>query len=109
FAGFVSRPYLVAERLDDVIGRHADVGLSGFENLQHALQHTDYCAERPILTLGKAAQTVEMSEQLVGTVDEMNDHAAALCREAQARAQYQAATVRLARVRWHTHEPPRVI
>jgi len=31
-------------------------------------------AERAVLVLGEAAQSVEVAEQLVGAVDEMNDH-----------------------------------
>src|SRR4051794_12166277 len=62
------------------------MGFPGFDDLQHALQNTDHGAERPIFTLGEAAQTTEMAEQLIGAVDEMNDHTAALCREAHSRA-----------------------
>jgi hypothetical protein len=74
-AGFVAGPELVSERLDDMIGRHADVRLSRLDHLQHGLQHADHGAERWILALVEAAQPVEMAEQLIRTVDEVNDHA----------------------------------
>jgi hypothetical protein len=33
------------ERLDDVIGGDADVILASLDELQHALQNADYCAQ----------------------------------------------------------------
>ena len=44
------------------------------DHLQHRLQHADDGAERPVLALGEAAQAVEVAEQLVGAVDEVDDH-----------------------------------
>lgn len=46
-----------------------------FDHLQHAVQDTDHRAEGPILALGEAAQAVEVPKQLVGAVDEVDDHA----------------------------------
>jgi hypothetical protein len=38
------------------------------------VQYADHGAVRPVLALIEAAQAVEMAEQLVGAVQEMNDH-----------------------------------
>ena len=73
-AGFVAGPQLVAKRFDDVIGRDADVRGAFLDHLQHRMQHAIDRAQRPVLALVEAAQAVEMTEQLVGAVDEMNDH-----------------------------------
>ena len=51
FAGLVAGPQPVAKRLDDVIGRNADVSRAGLDHLQHGLQHADHGAERPVLSL----------------------------------------------------------
>ena len=40
-AGLVARPEVVAERLDDVIGRDADVRRALLQHLQHRVQHAD--------------------------------------------------------------------
>ena len=72
--GLVARPELVAERLDHVVGGNADVGRALLDHLEHRLQHTDHRAERPVAALSEAAQAVEMAEQLVGAVDQMDDH-----------------------------------
>jgi hypothetical protein len=68
-----SRPEVVAERLDHVIGRDADVRRALLDHLEHRLQHADHRAERPV-ALGEAAQAVEVAEQLVGAVDQVDDH-----------------------------------
>ena len=73
-AGLVARPEVVAERLDDVVGRDADVRRSGLEHLQHGVQHAGRGAERLIVALAAAAAAVEVAEQLVGAVDEVDDH-----------------------------------
>ena len=46
-----------------------------FQHLQHGLQHADHRAERAILPFVEATQAVEMPEQLIGAVDDVNDHA----------------------------------
>src|SRR5437868_678571 len=48
---------------------------TGLEHLQHSVQHTDHRAVRGILALGEAAYPVEVAKQLVGAVEQMNDHA----------------------------------
>src|SRR5687768_9764511 len=73
-ACLVTRPDTVAKRLDDVIGGNADVSCSLLDHLQQRLQHADHGAERPVLTLGKATQPVEVTEQLVRAVDKVHDH-----------------------------------
>jgi ATP-dependent DNA ligase len=73
-SGLVSGPEPVPERLDDVIGRHPDVGSPGLDRLQDGVQHAGHRAKGTVLPLIEAAQTVEVAEQLVGAVDEMNDH-----------------------------------
>ena len=49
------------------------------DHFQHRVEYTQHGPVRPVLALGKAAQAVEMPEQLVCAVYEMNDHAS-LCR-----------------------------
>ena len=75
-AGLVARPEVVAEGLDDVIGRDADVRRAGLEHLQHGVQHAGRGAERLTVAPAAAAAAVEMAEQLVGAVDEVDDHVA---------------------------------
>jgi hypothetical protein len=77
-AGLVAGPQLVAEGLDDVVGGHADVRGAALQQLQHAVQHAGDRAERAVLVLGEAAQPVEVPEQLVGAVDEVDDHVATI-------------------------------
>ena len=45
-AGLVARPEVVAERLDHVIGRDADVRRAALDHLQHGVQHAGRGAER---------------------------------------------------------------
>src|SRR5215217_8050243 len=59
-----------------MIGGYADVRSSGLDQLQDGMQDAGYCAIRPVGTLGEAAQAVEVPEQLIGPVEEMNDHEA---------------------------------
>jgi hypothetical protein len=80
----VARPQAVAKRLDDMVGRHAHVAFAALEDLQHRLQHAGDGAERPVLALGEAAQPEEVAEQLVGAVDQVDDHGEA-CRGSAAR------------------------
>ena len=72
FARLVSGPKLVAERLDHVIGRDADVRRALLDHVEHGVQHADDGAERPVLALAEAPQAVEEAEQLVGPVDEVD-------------------------------------
>src|ERR1700726_2535671 len=70
----VTGPETVAERLDDVIGRHADMSRTRLDHLQHRLKDADHGAEGRVRALVESAQAVEVAEKLVGAVDEMNDH-----------------------------------
>ena len=73
-AGLVAGPEVVAERLDDVVGRDADVRRAASRP-----SRAPCAARRPRRrTAGRrraaAAQAVEVAEQLVGAVDEVDDH-----------------------------------
>ena len=57
-----------------MIGRDADVRRALFEHLQHGVQHADDGAVRLVLAFVEAPQAVEVAEQLVGAVDEVDDH-----------------------------------
>ena len=73
-AGLVVRPKPIAKRLDHVVGGDAEVRVAALDHLEHGLQHTDDSAVRTVLAFGKPAQAVEVTEELVGTVDEMTQH-----------------------------------
>ena len=68
-------PEVIAERLDDVVGGHTEVRGSLLDHRQYRVQHTDDRREGFVFTLGGTALAVELAEQLVGAVQEMNDHA----------------------------------
>ena len=72
--GLVARPEAIAKGLDDVIGRNAEVGGAVLDHLQHGVEHTDYGAAGAIRAVAEAAQTIEVTEQLVGAVNQVNDH-----------------------------------
>jgi hypothetical protein len=67
-----------------VVGGDADVRRALLDHLEHRLQHADHRAERPVAALGEAAQAVEVAEQLVGAVDQMDDHRQILSRRSSA-------------------------
>ena len=90
----VTGPEAVAERLDDVIGRHADMGRTRLDQLQHRLQDADHGAEWLVRALVESAQSVEVAEQLVGAVDEMNDH------EVVSGSAWRQASIRLRLEKW---------
>ena len=73
-ARLVAVPEIVAKGLDHVIGRDTDVSGSLLDHLQHGVQHANGRAEFRILALVEAAQTVEVAEQLVGSVYDVHDH-----------------------------------
>src|SRR5438874_495960 len=70
----VARPKSITEGFDDVIGRHAEMRRPLLDHLQHGMQHAVYGAEGSIVAFVEAAQTIEVAEQLVGAVNEMNNH-----------------------------------
>ena len=53
---------------------NAQVRRAFLDHLQDGVEHTDDGAEWPIFVLGEATQAIEVAENLVRTVDEMNDH-----------------------------------
>ncbi len=63
-----------------MIGGDTQVARPFLDHLQDPVEHAHDRAHRPIFALGETAQTVKMPKQLVGAVDEMNDHAAILKR-----------------------------
>src|SRR6185437_1178845 len=73
-ARFVTAPEIIAEGLDHVVRGNAEMRRSRLEHLQDRRQHTRDRSERPVRALGEAPQTVEMPEQLVGAIDEIDDH-----------------------------------
>ncbi len=76
-ARLVTVPQVVAERLDHVVARHADVGRTLLDQLQRRRQHTDRGVEladlTPRLTPPVRAPEV-LPEQLVRPVDQMHLH-----------------------------------
>ena len=74
--GLVARPHPVAERLDDVIGRHPDVGRAAVDQPQDRGDHAAHGADFPPVRVARRRDRVEMAEQLVGPVDEVDVHSA---------------------------------
>ena len=74
-AGLVVRPKPIAKRLDHVVGGDAEVRVAVFvfNYLENGLQHADDRAVRTVLAFGEPAQAVEVTEEFVGSVDEMDD------------------------------------
>src|SRR5206468_717735 len=70
----VTSPKLVAKRLDDVVRGHTDVGTTLFDQLQHAMQHAADAAKRSVFAVARTPRTVEVPKELVGPVDEVEDH-----------------------------------
>ena len=73
-ARLVAGPQCVAERFDHVIGRDAEVRGVLLDHLQHRVQHAGHGAERLVFSLVETPLPVEVTEQLVGSVDEVDDH-----------------------------------
>jgi tetratricopeptide (TPR) repeat protein len=72
--GLVGRPQAVAERLDDVVGGHPQVGHALLEQPQHRPEHA--AGGRHLGPLGRAVRRdpVVVAEQLVGAVDQEDAH-----------------------------------
>src|SRR4029078_5841939 len=70
----IVRPKIIAKRLDYVISRNAKMRLAALKHLKHALQHTDHRAIRRVHPFIEPSQSVEMTEEFVGAVDEVNHH-----------------------------------
>src|SRR2546427_13254030 len=87
-------PYTTLFR-SDVVGRHTDVSCPLLDHLQDGVQHAAHGAEGRILALGGAAAAVELAEQLVGAVDEMNDHSPERTRAARSRSSVRSRALRV--------------
>jgi hypothetical protein len=72
-AGFVSGPELIAKRLDDVICRDAKVSGPFFQHPNYSSEHTSDSPEWRI-SFFETTEAVEVSEKLVCTVNQVNDH-----------------------------------
>ena len=64
----------IAERLDDVIGRHADMGRAAVDHAEHRAHHAARRAHFPPLLVTRGGHGVEVAEELVGAVDQVNSH-----------------------------------
>jgi hypothetical protein len=73
-AGLVAGPQIVTKRLDHVIRGDAEMGGPALDHLEHGMQHTRHGPERFVVALVETSLPVEMPEQLIGPVDQMNDH-----------------------------------
>ena len=74
FARLIAAPKLVTKRFDDVIGGYAEVRRSFVDHLQYRVEHADDGAESAILPAGRATQSVKVTEEFVGPVDQVDDH-----------------------------------
>jgi len=71
-ARFVAGPEIVAERLDDVVGRDAEVCGAALEHAEDRAQHADDGADFVAVRVGLPRHGIEVPEQLVRAVEEMN-------------------------------------
>src|SRR3954447_7791688 len=71
-ARLVAVPELVPERLDHVVGGDADVRAVLLEVLEHGVQHARGGAVAAVVAA--ATPAVEVTEELVGAVEEVDDH-----------------------------------
>src|SRR6202035_3556055 len=55
-------------------GGDTEIGVAGLDHLEHGLQHADDSAVRAVHSFVEPAQPVEVTEELVGAVDEVNNH-----------------------------------
>src|SRR5215470_2016705 len=58
-----------------MIGGHPEMSGALLDHLEHGIQHADDRAEGAISSLVEAARSVEVTEQLVGAIDQVDDHA----------------------------------
>ncbi len=76
--GLVAGPQVVAERLDDVVGGHAEVGGPLAQHAEHREHHAPGGADL-LAVVGRPWRLAEeLAEQLVGPVDQMHLHARSL-------------------------------
>ena len=75
-AGFVAGPESVAERLDDVIGRDADVRRAVAHQAAHRGEDAAHGRDLAAFGVARRRQREEVAKQFVGAVDEVNVHRA---------------------------------
>ena len=73
-ARLVAGPELIAERLDDVIGRDPDVGGADRHHAEQRCQHAADRSDFPAVAITCRRDGIVMPEELVRAVDEMNVH-----------------------------------
>ncbi len=73
-ASLVVRPEQIAKRFDHVVGGDTEVRVAALDHVEHVVQNTDDGAVRAVHAFVEPAQPVKVTEELVGTVDEVNDH-----------------------------------
>lgn len=64
---------MVTKTLDDVIGSNPNMGRSVFDELQCARQHSDDTGMLVLIAVS-AKLPIELPVQLVGAVNQVNDH-----------------------------------
>src|SRR5215472_10370417 len=57
-----------------MIGGHTKMSGALLDHLEHGMQHADDRAEGTIFSFVEAARSVEVTEQLVGAIDQVDDH-----------------------------------
>jgi hypothetical protein len=57
-----------------VIGGDAHVRGTLADHLQYGIEHSNNRPESPLFPIGDATQSIEMAEELVGSINQMNDH-----------------------------------
>src|SRR4029450_9999364 len=72
-ASLVVRPKPIAKRLDHVVRGDAEVRVAILDHLEDGLQHADDGAVGAVHAFVEPAQAVEVTEELVGAVDKVND------------------------------------
>src|SRR5581483_8572897 len=77
-AGLVSEVEIVAKGLDHVVSCDAKVRLPGFNHRQHGSHNTANGSNLLPVSLLCGRNREKVAEQLVGAVDQMNDHATQL-------------------------------
>ncbi len=81
--GLVAGPELVAKRLDHVIGRDTDVGRTSFEHHQHGAHNAARRRHLHAVRVEVGRNGEVVTEQLVGSVDEVDLHGGASLAQAR--------------------------
>ena len=67
--GFIAGPKVIAKRFYDAIRRDGDVGCAAADHPQHRFENTSNGGNLAALLVPRGGQRVEVSEQLISTVD----------------------------------------